>query len=74
MPHGMYDAIYLMHGGRGCSRMSISDGNIQTRMNVVNPDTHRQAVPCLKVGHRDLVMGRTDLLLASVVFRVDRVP
>lgn len=50
--------------------MSISDGNIQTRMNVVNPDTHRQAVPYLNFRHRgDVVSTTRYLLLALVVFR-----
>ena len=48
MPHGMYDAIYLTHEGRSCSRLAVSDGNVQTRMNVVHPDRHRYK--CIGLG------------------------
>lgn len=41
MPHGMYEAYYPSLGGRSCSRFNVADGNIQTRMNVVNADKHR---------------------------------
>ena len=44
MPHGMYEAYYSSLGGKSCSKFSVVDGNIQTRMNVINPDRHRQAI------------------------------
>lgn len=41
MPHGMYEAYYPSLGGKSCSKFSVSDGNIQTRMNAVNADRHK---------------------------------
>lgn len=42
MPHGMYEAYYKSgEGGRGCSKFSVTEGNIQTRMNVVDGHNHR---------------------------------
>jgi len=36
MPHGMYEAYYPSQGGRNCNKFTVSDGNIQSRMNIVN--------------------------------------
>ncbi|CAM9671007.1 unnamed protein product [Ascophyllum nodosum] len=44
MPHGMYEAYYSSLGGKSCSKFSVVDGNIQTRMNVINPDRHRRVL------------------------------
>ncbi len=40
MPHGMYEAYYPSQGGRNCSKFTVSDGNVQTRMNIVNVNRH----------------------------------
>ncbi|CAM9381891.1 unnamed protein product [Ectocarpus fasciculatus] len=44
MPHGMFEAYYPSRQGQSCSRFTVSDGNLQTRMNTVNPNRHRRVL------------------------------
>eukprot|EP00752_Nemacystus_decipiens_P012922 g11436.t1 len=44
MPYGMFQAYYPSQGGRSCNWFKVSDGNLQTRMNVVNSDMHRRVL------------------------------
>ncbi|CAM9332422.1 unnamed protein product, partial [Ectocarpus fasciculatus] len=43
LPHGMYEAYYPWQGGKSCSKLTVSGGNLETRMNVVNSNRHRHA-------------------------------
>ena len=40
MPHGMFEAYYPSLGGKSCNKFNVSDGNLQTRTNVVNVRRH----------------------------------
>lgn len=41
MPNGMFEAYYPSQGGKNCNKFNVSDGNLQTRTNVVNVRTHK---------------------------------
>eukprot|EP00752_Nemacystus_decipiens_P012920 g11434.t1 len=41
MPHGMFEAYYPSQGGKSCNKFNVSDGNLQTRTNVVNVRRHK---------------------------------
>jgi len=45
MPHGMFEAYYPSLGGKSCNKFNVSDGNLQTRTNVVNVRRHKYVTP-----------------------------
>ncbi|CBJ48925.1 smc-like protein [Ectocarpus siliculosus] len=44
MPHGMFEAYYPSQGGKSCSKFNVSDGNVQTRMNIVDTRRHKSVL------------------------------
>eukprot|EP00903_Cladosiphon_okamuranus_P016265 g15001.t1 len=44
MPHGMFEAYYPSQGGKSCNKFNVSDGNLQTRTNVLNVKRHKSAL------------------------------
>ncbi|CAM9711696.1 unnamed protein product [Scytosiphon promiscuus] len=60
MPHGMFEAYYPSLGGKSCSKFSVNDGNVQTRMNTVNPGVHRRVLGVDEGTQRQDAMARVE--------------